>query len=103
MAKTHSVSPNNTVRRKMLSPRFKTVGKVFRIVLAVACVLMAPFFAFAGLFAAIGGPDGKFGSRESLQWAAAYLIGFLLCVAAAILLLKKRKKDCLVASPRTEP
>lgn len=64
---------------------------------------MAPFFAFAGLFAVVGGPDGKLGSRESLQWAAAYLIGFLLCVAAAILLLKKRKKACQAESPRTKP
>jgi hypothetical protein len=79
------------------------VGKVLRIVLAVACVLIALLCAFSGLFAAIGGPDGKFGSSESIHWAAGYFIGSLLCAAAAFHLLKKRKKDGQAVSPRTEP
>ena len=63
-----------------------------------SCLLLALFLAFAGMFAAFGGPDGKLGSRESLQWTAGYAAGFLLSILAGWRLLNPRTKK---SPPRT--
>lgn len=41
----------------------------------IACALLAVFAAFWALFCALGGPDGKIGSRESITWTA-IAVGF---------------------------
>ena len=62
---------------------------VANLIIRIGCPLLGVGFglfsalcALAALFDAIGGPDGKFGSRESIEWA----VGFALAsVISAIL------------------
>ncbi len=66
-------------------------GKVLRTVAGVGCLLLALLLAFAGVFAALGGPDGKLGSSESIQWAVGYATGFLVSATASWWLLRSRR------------
>lgn len=74
----------------MPSTHSNIAGKIFRKVTGVGCLLLALLMAFAGMFAAFGGPDGKFGSRESIHWAIGYAAGFLVFAAASWWLLRSR-------------
>ncbi len=85
----------------MPSTHPSTAGRILRIATGVGCLLLAFLMAFAGVFAALGGPDGKFGSSESLRWAAGYAVVFLVSVAAGWRLLRRRSAP-QADSARTE-
>ena len=76
---------------KMSSDHRSLAVVVLRRVAGGGCLLLALLLAFAGVFAAIGGPDGKLGSAESIRWAAGYAVGFLLSAAASWWLLRRRR------------
>lgn len=54
-----------------VSPARAIAGVVYRL-LSLVLGLVALCSLFGCVFAAIGGPDGKLGSRESIEWAAGY-------------------------------
>lgn len=79
---------NATLRMNASASNIIRIG---RFLLGIGLALFAVVCALGCLFAALGGPDGDFGSRDSIQWAIGYAGAVLFSVVLSCLLLRKGK------------